>query len=184
MYSDLMRGRTRTSAHAFYAAEIVLAARLHELDILYRDLKPDNVRSAGRQRQARGLMGAARDRGRRQIKGGWATDTRVEDGEEVPEQGAAHDHHRRHGYRALGASARARLASRPTGASARPAQPIEMLTAENPLRGQRAARSQPRPRALTNAARVHPPPPPPPMPPPQVSHPRWRRPRPPPRAGS
>mmetsp|Transcript_899 Transcript_899/g.1796 ORF Transcript_899/g.1796 Transcript_899/m.1796 type:complete len:543 (-) Transcript_899:137-1765(-) len=44
MYSDLMRGPYPHERACFYAAQIVLATQhLHELDILYRDLKPDNV---------------------------------------------------------------------------------------------------------------------------------------------
>ena len=44
MYTDLMRGPYTHERAMFYAAEIVLAMQhLHELDILYRDLKPDNV---------------------------------------------------------------------------------------------------------------------------------------------
>lgn len=44
MYSDLMRGPYTHERAVFYAAQIVLATQhLHELDILYRDLKPDNV---------------------------------------------------------------------------------------------------------------------------------------------
>ena len=44
MYSDLMRGPYTHERACFYAAQIVLATQhLHELDILYRDLKPDNV---------------------------------------------------------------------------------------------------------------------------------------------
>ncbi|EOD19245.1 hypothetical protein EMIHUDRAFT_444936 [Emiliania huxleyi CCMP1516] len=44
MYSDLLRGPYTHARAVFYAAQIVLATHhLHELDILYRDLKPDNV---------------------------------------------------------------------------------------------------------------------------------------------
>ena len=44
MYADLMRGPYTHERAQFYAAQIVLATQhLHELDILYRDLKPDNV---------------------------------------------------------------------------------------------------------------------------------------------
>jgi len=44
MYSDLMRGPYAHDRAVFYAAQIVLATQhLHELEILYRDLKPDNV---------------------------------------------------------------------------------------------------------------------------------------------
>jgi len=44
MYSDLMRGPYTQERAVFYAAQVVLAtAHLHELNILYRDLKPDNV---------------------------------------------------------------------------------------------------------------------------------------------
>ncbi|EOD19734.1 hypothetical protein EMIHUDRAFT_50912, partial [Emiliania huxleyi CCMP1516] len=44
MYSDLSRGPYVHSRAVFYAAQTVLATHhLHELDILYRDLKPDNV---------------------------------------------------------------------------------------------------------------------------------------------
>jgi len=44
MYSDLMRGPYTHERAVFYAAQIVLATQhLHELDVLYRDLKPDNV---------------------------------------------------------------------------------------------------------------------------------------------
>ena len=39
-----MRGPYTHERAMFYAAQIVLATQhLHELDILYRDLKPDNV---------------------------------------------------------------------------------------------------------------------------------------------
>jgi len=44
MYADLMRGPYTHARAIFYAAQIVLATHhLHELGILYRDLKPDNV---------------------------------------------------------------------------------------------------------------------------------------------
>jgi len=44
MYSDLMRGPYPHERACFYAAQVVLATQhLHELGILYRDLKPDNV---------------------------------------------------------------------------------------------------------------------------------------------
>ena len=47
MYSDLMRGPYTHERACYYSAQIVLATQhLHELDILYRDLKPDNVRSS------------------------------------------------------------------------------------------------------------------------------------------
>lgn len=46
-YTDLMRGPYTHERAMFYAAQIVLATQhLHELDILYRDLKPDNVTRA------------------------------------------------------------------------------------------------------------------------------------------
>ena len=44
MYTDLMRGPYTHERAMFYGAQIVLATQhLHELGILYRDLKPDNV---------------------------------------------------------------------------------------------------------------------------------------------
>ena len=44
MYTDLARGPYPHERAMFYAAQLVLATQhLHDLDILYRDLKPDNV---------------------------------------------------------------------------------------------------------------------------------------------
>ena len=66
MYSDLMRGPYTHERACYYAAQIVLATQhLHELNILYRDLKPDNVLLTHDGFIKLADMGAARGRGGR-----------------------------------------------------------------------------------------------------------------------
>ena len=144
MYSDLMRGPYTHERACFYAAQIVLATQhLHELDILYRDLKPDNVLLTIDGNVKLADMGAARgieDDGK--IKGGdGATDTSDKTAKTVdPNKGRRMTITGTHGYRAP------EVYDRDYGKAADwwnvGILIIEMLTAENPLRGENRRESE------------------------------------------
>jgi len=144
MYSDLMRGPYTHERACFYAAQIVLATQhLHELDILYRDLKPDNVLLTLDGNVKLTDMGAARgveDDGT--IKAGDAsTATAAKTAKQQdPNKGRRMTITGTHGYRAP------EVYERDYG---KPADwwnvgilIIEMLTAENPLRGDNRRESE------------------------------------------
>ena len=155
MYSDLMRGPYTHERAMFYAAEIVLAMQhLHELDILYRDLKPDNVLLTVEGNVKLADMGAARGiEADGQIKGG---DGHTDTASRTAKKGDPNKARRMtitgtHGYRAP------EIYDRDYG---KPSDwwnvgllIIEMLTAENPLRGQNRKESEhlTKHRDLTNA---------------------------------
>ena len=144
MYSDLMRGPYTHERACFYASQIVLATQhLHELDILYRDLKPDNVLLTLDGNCKLADMGAAR---------GVADDGTIVGGEQAtasaertaksidPAKGRRMTITGTHGYRAP------EVYERDYG---KPADwwnvgilVIEMLTAENPLRGDNRRESE------------------------------------------
>jgi len=144
MFSDLMRGPYTHERAVFYAAQIVLATQhLHELNILYRDLKPDNVLLTLDGSVKLADMGAARgisDDGT--IQGGdGATSTASKTAKSVdPNRGRRMTITGTHGYRAP------EVYERDYG---KPADwwnvgilIIEMLTAENPLRGDNRRESE------------------------------------------
>jgi hypothetical protein len=144
MYSDLMRGPYTHERACFYAAQIVLATQhLHELDILYRDLKPDNVLLTLDGNVKLTDMGAAR---------GTVQDGTIQSGDQGtatagrtakqqdPNRGRRMTITGTHGYRAP------EVYDRDYG---KPADwwnvgilIIEMLTAENPLRGDNRRESE------------------------------------------
>lgn len=144
MYSDLMRGPYTHERAMFYAAQIVLATQhLHELDILYRDLKPDNVLLTVDGNVKLADMGAARgleDDGK--ILGGdGQTDTANRTAKAVdPTKGRRMTITGTHGYRAP------EVYDRNYGKAADwwnvGILIIEMLTAENPLRGENRRESE------------------------------------------
>ena len=145
MYSDLMRGPYTHARAVFYAAQIVLATQhLHELDILYRDLKPDNVLLTLDGYVKLADMGAARGTAEDgTIKGG-AGETTSSD--KTAKQADPSRTGRRmtitgtHGYRAP------EVYERDYGTEADwwnvGILVIEMLTAENPLRGENRRESE------------------------------------------
>ena len=144
MYSDLMRGPYTHERACFYAAQIVLATQhLHELDILYRDLKPDNVLLTLDGNVRLTDMGAAR---------GVEDDGKIASGDhgtatagKTAKQSDPHRQRRMtitgtHGYRAP------EVYERDYGKAADwwnvGILIIEMLTAENPLRGDNRRESE------------------------------------------
>ena len=144
MYSDLMRGPYTHERACFYAAQIVLATQhLHELDILYRDLKPDNVLLTIDGNVKLTDMGAARgieDDGT--IKSGdqgTATASKTAKHQD-PNKGRRMTITGTHGYRAP------EVYERDYGKAADwwnvGILIIEMLTAENPLRGDNRRESE------------------------------------------
>jgi len=144
MYSDLMRGPYTHERACFYAAQIVLATQhLHELDILYRDLKPDNVLLTLDGNVKLTDMGAARgtvqDGTIQSGDTGTATASRTAK-QQDPNRGRRMTITGTHGYRAP------EVYDRDYG---KPADwwnvgilIIEMLTAENPLRGDNRRESE------------------------------------------
>ena len=145
MYSDLMRGPYTHKRAVFYTAQIVLATEhLHELDILYRDLKPDNVLLTIDGHVKLADMGAARGIGDTgEIVGGDSTSS----GRTAKVQPEEKRHLQRrmtitgtHGYRAP------EVYDRDYGKAADwwnvGILIIEMLTAENPLRGENRRESE------------------------------------------
>jgi len=144
MYSDLMRGPYTHERACFYAAQIVLATQhLHELDILYRDLKPDNVLLTLDGNCKLADMGAARgikDDGT--IDGGdLGTSSAQRTAKMVdPAKGRRMTITGTHGYRAP------EVYERDYGKAADwwnvGILVIEMLTAENPLRGDNRRESE------------------------------------------
>mmetsp|Transcript_35237 Transcript_35237/g.70245 ORF Transcript_35237/g.70245 Transcript_35237/m.70245 type:complete len:547 (-) Transcript_35237:609-2249(-) len=144
MFSDLMRGPYTHERAVFYAAQIVLATQhLHELNILYRDLKPDNVLLTLDGHVKLADMGAARgisDDGT--IDSGDSGTTTVSKTAKTvdPNRGRRMTITGTHGYRAP------EVYERDYG---KPADwwnvgilIIEMLTAENPLRGDNRRESE------------------------------------------
>ena len=141
MFTDLMRGPYNHERTRHYAAQVVLALEhLRSLDILYRDLKPDNVLLDYNGRCKLADMGAARgitDDG--QIKGDTANAARTAKPVDPTKE-------RRmtitgtHGYRAP------EVYERDYGKAADwwnvGILIIEMLTAENPLRGDNRRESE------------------------------------------
>ncbi|KAL1507523.1 hypothetical protein AB1Y20_007147 [Prymnesium parvum] len=144
MYSDLMRGPYTHERAVFYAAQIVLATQhLHELDVLYRDLKPDNVLLTLNGFVKLADMGAAR---------GIADDGTIAGGEQAtpssdktakvsdPTKGRRMTITGTHGYRAP------EVYERDYGKEADwwnvGILIIEMLSAENPLRGENRRESE------------------------------------------
>jgi serine/threonine protein kinase len=144
MFSDLMRGPYTHERAVFYAAQIVLATQhLHELDIVYRDLKPDNVLLTLDGHVKLADMGAARgikDDGTI-ASGDSGTATVQKTAKSVdPNRGRRMTITGTHGYRAP------EVYDRDYG---KPADwwnvgilIIEMLTAENPLRGDNRRESE------------------------------------------
>ena len=144
MYSDLMRGPYTHERACFYAAQIVLATQhLHELNILYRDLKPDNVLLTVEGNCKLADMGAARGMSDDGIieSGEQATASAVKTAKSVdPTKGRRMTITGTHGYRAP------EVYERNYGKAADwwnvGILIIEMLTAENPLRGQNRKESE------------------------------------------
>jgi len=135
MYTDLMHGPYPLPKTIFYAAQVVLALEyLHSLGILYRDLKPDNILLTGSGTLRLADMGAARGTDPSGlIKGDSSSARKTAKRKEVTRS-------RRmtitgtHGYRAP------EVYERSYGMSADwwnlGILIIEMLTTENPLRGE------------------------------------------------
>lgn len=155
MYSDLMRGPYTHERAVFYAAQIVLATQhLHELDILYRDLKPDNVLLTLDGSVKLADMGAARGIGAdgtiEAAEGSTSTASKTakapsasssdKDGKEGAGKGRRMTITGTHGYRAP------EVYERDYGKAADwwnvGILIIEMLTAENPLRGENRRESE------------------------------------------
>jgi len=145
MYSDLMRGPYTHERACFYAAQIVLATQhLHELNILYRDLKPDNVLLTLDGNVRLTDMGAARgigDDGKIVAGGDKETATADKTAKGVdPNKGRRMTITGTHGYRAP------EVYERDYGKAADwwnvGILIIEMLTAENPLRGDNRRESE------------------------------------------
>ena len=144
MYSDLMRGPYTHERACFYAAQIVLATQhLHELDILYRDLKPDNVLLTLDGNVRLTDMGAARgveDDGKI-VSGDHGTATASKTAKQTdPQRQRRMTITGTHGYRAP------EVYERDYGKAADwwnvGILIIEMLTAENPLRGDNRRESE------------------------------------------
>jgi len=144
MYSDLMRGPYTHERAVYYAAQIVLAtSHLHELDILYRDLKPDNVLLTLDGHLKLADMGAARGVGDDGVIAGGdgATSSSDKTAKHTdPNKGRRMTITGTHGYRAP------EVYERDYGKEADwwnvGILVIEMLTAENPLRGENRRESE------------------------------------------
>ena len=145
MYSDLMAGPYSHERACFYAAQVVLALEhLHSLDILYRDLKPDNVLLTTDGYLKLADMGAARGIGDTgEIVGGDSTSS----GRTAKVQPEEKRHLQRrmtitgtHGYRSP--EVYDRSYGKPSDWWNVGILIIEMLTAENPLRGENRRESE------------------------------------------
>jgi len=144
MYSDLMRGPYTHERAVFYAAQIVLATQhLHELDVLYRDLKPDNVLLTLNGFVKLADMGAARgiaDDGTITGGDGQTTSSDKTAKQADPNKGRRMTITGTHGYRAP------EVYERDYGKAADwwnvGILIIEMLTSENPLRGDNRRESE------------------------------------------
>jgi serine/threonine protein kinase len=144
MYSDLMRGPYTHERACFYAAQIVLATQhLHELDILYRDLKPDNVLLTLNGEVKLADMGAARgiEEDGTIKSGDLGTATSSRTAKQVdPNKARRMTITGTHGYRAP------EVYERDYGKAADwwnvGILIVEMLTAENPLRGENRRESE------------------------------------------
>tara|TARA_B110001452_G_C15221996_1_gene423621 strand:+ start:354 stop:1889 length:1536 start_codon:yes stop_codon:yes gene_type:complete len=147
MYTDLMRGPYTHERAMFYAAQIVLATQhLHELNILYRDLKPDNVLLTHDGFIKLADMGAARgmgDDGGISVAESGVVPTVSSDKtakQTDPSRGRRMTITGTHGYRAP------EVYERDYGKGADwwnvGILIIEMLTAENPLRGENRRESE------------------------------------------
>jgi len=144
MYSDLMRGPYTHERAVFYAAQIVLATQhLHELDVLYRDLKPDNVLLTLDGQVKLADMGAARgiEEDGRILGGDGATTSQDKTVKQHdPTKARRMTITGTHGYRAP------EVYERDYGKAADwwnvGILIIEMLTAENPLRGENRRESE------------------------------------------
>ena len=145
MYSDLMAGPYSHERACFYAAQVVLALEhLHSLDILYRDLKPDNVLLTTDGYLKLADMGAARGIGDTgEIVGGDSTSS----GRTAKVQPEEKRHLQRrmtitgtHGYRSP--EVYDRSYGKPSDWWNVGILIIEMLTADNPLRGNNRKESE------------------------------------------
>ena len=142
MYTDLQRGPYPHDRAIFYAAQIVLATQhLHELDILYRDLKPDNVLLTLDGFLKLADMGAARGTAEDGNIGGTETDSATKTARATdPSRGRRMTITGTHGYRAP------EVYERSYGKGADwwnvGILIIEMLTSDNPLRGENRRESE------------------------------------------
>lgn len=141
MYADLTRGPYTHARSCHYTAQIVLALEhLHSLDILYRDLKPDNVLLAQDGTIKLADMGAARGIGDDgSIKGqsaSWSRTAKATD----PMKGRRMSITGTHGYRAP--EVYERLYGKPSDWWNVGLLIVEMLTCNNPMRGENRKASE------------------------------------------